>query len=78
MIRVDVDMLDLDVILFHVNQNVIPGFYSTQIIVQADEADLAEQTDHFHALVVSPHQIIRAVAGNIPAVIQNNFYRYPS
>ena len=37
MVGVNVDMFYLDIILFHVGKNIVPGFSFAQIVIQPDE-----------------------------------------
>ena len=60
-VGVDVDMLDFDIVFCHVHQHIKAGLSATKIVVQADEADLAEQPDHFHTVFIGTDTVVRAV-----------------
>ena len=43
-IRMDVNVLDLDVIFGHINQDIISSLTFTKIIIKADKTDFAKKT----------------------------------
>ena len=54
MVGVDVDMLDFDLILYHIDQHIVAGFYSAEIVIQTDVADLLEKMDQLDAIFIIP------------------------
>ena len=43
-IRMDVNVLDLDVIFGHINQDIISSLTFTKIIIKADKTDFVKKT----------------------------------
>ena len=50
----DVDMFDFDLILYHIDQHIVAGFDSAEIVIQTDVAGLLEKADQLDAIFIIP------------------------
>ena len=70
----DVDVLDVIAALNHVFQHGVAGFFSTQIVVQADEADRAEIANQKSAILIGADAVVRTFFRHWAPIVQNDFH----
>ena len=70
----DVDVLDGIAAFDHIFQHVVAGFFSAQIVVQANEADRTEIADQKGAIFVGADAVVRTVFGHWAPIVQNDFH----
>lgn len=70
----DVDVLDVIAALHHIFQHGVAGFFSTQIIVQANEADGAEIANQKSAIFVGTDAVVRTFFRHWAPIVQNDFH----
>ena len=70
----DVDVLDGIATLNHVFQYGVSGFFSTQIVVQADEANVAEIANQKSAFFVGADAVVGTFFRHWAPIVQNDFH----